>query len=622
MVFDAIREELRQDALGDVDFFSLQTYYFELIIPSEKSLSGQTNFLFPLVINPQRIVLEEPFSMTETPTLGGGLYVEENGIVRRNLTIKGNTGFKPKPYKADDWNGISAPDQGRSYSEERPTAPPFVPDGLKQFSGQRHFQFLQDNVFRTYADFKRDPSTSLGTVLNFHNPKDSEHWRVHPRMFTGTREIPRKTIYDYDIKLLVSGPATDPGANFSEDKGLIDTIKDAFRMIQSAVKLVQSAIRDITNLVSEIESIVSGFGNLISSITGIIDAAADFIDGAASLIASPFETVANVSDSLTNSLVGIVNSARAVPDTVINSIRRMEQGIDRLASFPELFQTDTQRSLESARRNEELSTSNSRATLEAAAAQEPPGSFQAALALGTANSPGDLLKAESELGVGRGLNQFQSAFEHVIASPETLQSLAAKFLGDARQWRAIAVLNNLTEPYISRDGFPGTKKVGDRILIPSFEAPPQNRTITPVLGVAPNVDAEDRLLGTDFQLVRLTDRPGDFFDYAIDVEGGSNDIKVVRGRENLKQALLVRLRTERGTNQLYRNVGVDRVIATAVPGVDRSQILFRIGQAVRADPRIVDISQVKGQVDLDTVTIDMNAQVIGASGRQAINLQF
>ena len=191
-------------------------------------------------------------------------------------------------------------------------------------------------------------------------------------------------------------------------------------------------------------------------------------------------------------------------------------------------------------------------------------------------------------------------------SGDTLQSLAAKRLGDARKWRAIAVLNNLTEPYISKDGFPGTKKIGDRILIPSFDPPPQNRAITPVIGVAPNVPAEKRLLGTDLKLKRLTDRPGDFYDFEIDVEAGSDDIKTTEGIDNLKQALLVRLRTERGTNQLYRQVGHERVIAVSEPGIDRDQVIFRIGQAVRADPRVTDLRRINGQVVVDRVDIEMD----------------
>jgi hypothetical protein len=624
MVFEAIREVLRQDTLQDADFFALKTYYFELVIPSSKSLSGNTSFLFPLVINPEQISLEEPFALEETPTLGGGLYVEENGIVRRSLRIKGNFGFKPKPYKASSWNHIAAPDQGRSFSESRPRVPPFAV-GTLEFSGQRHFQFLQDNVFRTYADFKRDPATSLETKLYFHNPRDGEHWRVHPRKFMGDRSVPRKTLYPYDLELLVSGPAEDPGADFSEDKNLIDTIKNVFTMIQSGIKLVRGAIRDITNFVAELESIVSGIGNTLDGVIGIIDDASAFVNGVTSFIEVPFEVAAQLSNSLATSLEGFgnaINNGRQIPDTVMNSLRKAEAGLDRINSFPEMFQTPSQRALQAARRSEELSTSNTRAALEAAAAETPPGSFQAFLALGTKNLPGDLDKADAELGIGRGLDQYKSAVEFVVGDGDTLQSLAAKRMGDARKWRAIAVLNGLTEPYISKDGFPGTKKVGDRILIPSLDPPPENRTITPVLGVSPEETAEVRLLGTDFKLKRLTDRPGDFFDFEIDVEAGSNDIKSVSGVENLKQALLVRLRTERGTVQLYKNVGHDRVIATAVPGIDRDQVIFRIGQAVRADPRVVDLSRIDGRVIVDRVEIDMDVQVVGSNGAQTINLNF
>ncbi len=632
MPLDGFNEILRQETLGDVDFYSLQTYYFELTVPSTQVLTKKRNFLFPLVINPQRIVLDEPFAIEKTPTLEGGLWLEENGIVSRTLKIKGTTGFLPKPYKADNFSAIYPPDSGWGHAVQRPLPPIIVPDGLRALSGQRHFQFLQDKVFRVYGAFKKDPSTAKDTILNFHNPKDDEHWRVHPTRFTMTREIPRKTLYDYDIDMIISGPAEDPNAIFSEDQSWIDVIKDGIRTAQSAVKLVQGAIQDIVNLVREIESVVRGFGTLINDVVNTIGAVSDFINGVTSAIRTPFEVVAGISNNiavtlntLTDSILQIPGAAktfRDIPDTVQNSLRQIERGFDRLKLFPELFQTSTQRRLRQIRRGEQISTSATNAALEEAAAEAPPGSFQAIIALGSKNLPGDLLKSQSEQDLGVDITSYRSAREHTVSAGESVTSLAARFLGDARQWKAIAVLNNLEAPYITSNGYPGTKKIGDRILIPSTDPPQQVQRITPVLGVSTESSSPERILGTDIKLTRLTDRPGDYYDYEIDVEGGSVDLKKVSGVDNLKQALLTRLRTERGTNQLYATLGVDGILGTNVPSVDRDQILFRIGQAISADPRVVDITRLNSTVVADSITIDMDVQIIGLKDTQTISLEI
>lgn len=617
VVFDAIREELRREAAADEDFLRAPVYYFELRVPPESNTLGSASFLFPLVLAPQQISIEEPFTLAETETQDGGLYVERNGILRRTIKLRGTPGFKPRRYLGDAFQAIRGAEIQKGFNRDVLSKSLDNGAGLLQFSGQRHFQFLQDAVFRTYSDLLQSPAFASATSLIFHNPKDDEHWFVEPRRFSSDRDQSTSRVtYPWDIELLAYAPADDTALTFSEDKGVIDAIKDGLRMANSAVNTVRGAIQDITALVQDLENIVSGFATVVNNVTSVVDDVADFTNGVSSFVASPFEAVANITSSLATSLERFGTATVTVPESVIQSIRKVEDSFDQLGQFPQFFQTDTQRSLSRAKRNSELSTSNSRSELQAAADRAPPNSFGQVLALGTGNLPGDLLKADGELGVGRSLVQYQSATEYVVSAGDTMQNLASRFLGDAREWRAIAALNGLEAPYVSNTGLPDTVGVGDRILIPSIQPPPVQRSLTPVLGVDPMASGAERLLGTDLKLLRTGD-VNNTVDLEVDVESGSTDFKLVSGVENLSQALLTRVETEKGTNQMYRYVGVDRIVATAAAALNRDVTIFRIAQAVRADPRVVAISNLRtgpGSSLPDAILIDLDVQPINFSG--------
>lgn len=617
MVFDAAQELVRQGALSDDKFYTSPLYYFELVVPPVAIVNSSltTTYIFPLALNPNAITMTEPFTVSESQTQGGGLYVEENGIVSRTLKIKGTTGFEPKPYRGTDFSQIKPPDYGPSYGRKIADKM-LVTDGVLKFSGQRHFQFLQDVVFRKYADLVQDPTTAEGTKLVFHNPKDDEHWVVIPKLFTSTKKA---TYYEYDIELLVVAPGADLNKNFSESKGLIDQMKDTLRMVQSGVNLARAGIRDVTNLINEVEGVVRGFGATINTVIGILDDAAAFIDGTASFIASPFELVGNTLNTLATSLDTLSQSVLSIPDPLFNAIRQIETGLHRMSLSPEIYKSDSQNSLESASRNSELSLSRNRADLTAAANEDPPRSFDALSKTGTGLLPGDALRADSELGLGRGLNRYQSSQEYVVKGGDSLQNIASRLLGDARLWRHIAILNNLNHPYISMSGIPGTVRIGDRIQVPSFAPPPKQQVLTPVIGVDPTASGADRLLGTDIKMSRSNDGLN-LFDIDIDKEGGSIDVKIASGVPNLTQGLLFRLSTEKGSDQMFRNVGVDRIVGVNDPTVDRDILGFRVVKAVTQDPRIVSARNVRIQSELDKLTVELDGEVV--SFNDAISLSF
>jgi phage baseplate assembly protein W len=618
-----VLERLRQSAAQDSNYFRKMTYFFELRVPAEVAIAGiVSQFLFPLIIPPESYSMEEPFTLEATPTQGGGLYVEENGIVQRMIKLEGTTGFRPRFFPTGfTASGLISPEK-QSYSRVLSN---FVSVNI---SGQKHFQYLQDSVFRTYADLKRDPATSEGTYLFFHNQKDDEHWLVAPQKFGLTRAGDKSTLYRYSIELLVVDKAEAVDADFSEEQGLLDSIKGAINMVKSGLDLIAGAINDLTALANELTTLVKDFGKIIDTATTIVDAAGNFANGITALIEAPYtilESCNGLVDAAGEALEqfeAIGADVKKVPDTVKQKLRQISDGVDRIGTHPEAFETSSQRRLREIRDSQELSTSVSKETLDAAEASDPPSTLSEVESLGTAITPGDARSAKAELGIGRSVIQYTSAREVDVNQGDTLVNLSARFLGDARLWQQIAIVNGLQPPFINdlastpldtdEPVFSGTLGRGSKILIPSFAKPPEKQALIPVLGVRLEEPAEVHLLGQDVALEVVAGREGaPLYDMVIDTERGSVDAKTVKGLANISQSITIRLSTEKGSDILYKRLGLARVIALNVTPLDLETVRFRIREALGQDPRISAVRNLAFEADDENIITD--ALVVDAS---------
>jgi hypothetical protein len=620
---DLARERTRQEIAQDSDFFKKFIYFFELRVPDYLALDVAGQFLFPLALNPEDYEMQEPFTLEATPTQGGGLYVEENGIVQRMIHLSGTTGFKPRPLLNTSVTALSAlKSEKRSFSRSLPEIV------LANISGQRHFQYLQDAVFRTYADLKRDPATAEDTSLIFHNPRDQEHWLVAPESFNLDRSKTQPTLYRYDIKLLVIDKAEEVDADFSEDKPLMDKIKDKLRMVKSGLDLAAGALNDITAIASEIEGLVKNLSTIIDGVGTVIDAASNFVDGAVSLIESPY--------ALLESTNGVIESAgrawetleqakediQNLPDNIKQKFKQMEDGLDRIGTHPSAFEKPTERKLRENKQRQELRLATSSAALSIAEATPPPTTLSANAKLGTGITQGDALSAESELGAGRDLFNFTGARAVSLGQGDTLVNLSARYLGDARLWQHIATLNGLKPPFLTEiasadltaDESPlvGAIGVGDTILIPTFAKAPADLPVLPVLGVQFEEPVEHHLLGTDLALEMVSGREGaPLYDIPIDFEAGATDAKTVSGIDNIKQAIILRLRTEKGSDTLYKRVGLGRIIGFNIVPVDLEQARFRFIEALTQDSRVAAVRRIEFGNEDDALIVDVDVELRG-----------
>lgn len=604
-------ESSRQTAAKDAKFFKTLLYYFELRVPT--SLSTPSSYLYPLVLPPESYRLSEPFQVNRSYTNGGGLFVEEQGIVGRELTLSGTTGWAPRKGQrpTSDFSAIPTPKQ-RTWKRDTTK----VTKALTALSGQRHFQFLQDTVFRTYADLKQDPATSEGTELFFHNVRDDEHWRIIPLSFDVERSAGSPLLYNYSIQMLAVEAVNPTEIKASEDRPVLEALKDKFRTLRYAVDLIRASVSDLSAVTGELRLIHGGFVSLLDGAVGIADATASFLEGTATLIAMPFNDVLNVikagNDALLEWNTGReTNSAVGAPANLLNSIRRVIDAVSMIASYPEQFRNSVQAEVEKFQRQMNLATSRNASTLRSAQSRVllSISDFESS-ALGTGSLPGDYARSQTTLGLGTATPKYQSAVEYILAQGDTLPNLAARFLNDARNWKYIALFNGLRPPFLSDNRIPGTLGVGDRILIPSFAAPPSVQTNTATFGVRPGESGEVHTLGRDLLLADSGSR--DQYDLVVDTTNGSTDIKTVSGIPNLSQAMQVRVRTEQGTDILYRNLGCARVVGLGVTEVDLETAKIRLSDAIAADPRIAAVTGIEFTLDQpDSVVADVTAEVRG-----------
>jgi len=636
------KELIRQEQNKDDFFFKKLLYYFELKIPAKVAASmniGDGTFIFPLVIPPQNYTMEEPFTVEITPTQGGGLYVEENGIVQRTIRISGHTGWKPRTLPLKKTVAPIMETADRSYSRSLKNT------WIGALSGQRHFQYLQDSVFRTYGDLKKNPETSDGTRLFFHNPRDQEDWEVVPQRFTLTRSSGQPLLYNYDIELLAVGPAENAKADFSEDQSLYDKLKDGMAWIKSGLDWVQGAVNDLTAMINEVRLFIADINTILDSVNTIMEAVRDFLDGTTALIQAPYAFLETTIEMLENALAieGAAQDLRDAtkatldfPEIARQKVRQVQDGLERLGTAPSRWERGHDTVMADIRNYQEVRRRVSADRRTEARNSTAPSTFTDLRNWGSKLTPGEEIAINGEIVLSGQVFKFRSAKQAIVSQGDTLMSLAAQYLGDARLWQHIAALNGLKPPFINDQAsaplvgsrlsgtssgadsgpFPQSLGIGSKILIPSNQLSTLDLPVLPIAGVKLDEPADNQLLGVDLALEVVTGYTGERgarYDIPVDTDMGSVDAKIVEGKANIVQAVFQRLVTDRGTDTLYKNVGIQRVVGLGFTTVDIEMARFRITEAVRADPRISAVQDAQFEQNEDAFSADITVSVRGSA---------
>lgn len=162
-----------------------------------RSAKGDKEFVFP--INPKSIEQDEEGAVNITPTQGGGKYIENQGNIFKDISISGTTGFLPvKNFR----NLASAVTQAQAVSNLTGGAANIVESAYARVSGYNAFLELR-SLFREYWQIHRLGSENDRERTTFYwvNMKDNEVWLVEPLVFRMSRASNSPMTYNYTIRL-------------------------------------------------------------------------------------------------------------------------------------------------------------------------------------------------------------------------------------------------------------------------------------------------------------------------------------------------------------------------------------------------------------------------------------
>lgn len=611
------RETLRQRATGDSDYAEPLTLIFELRLPSGSdpgSAAGYT-FLFPLQLAPQGMGISEPFAVDVTPTQHGGLFVEEGGIVQRRLRLRGTTGFWPAPLDIQA-PPAGKPSAGASFSRQ---LPPLRDTNV--LSGQRHFQWLQDAVFRRYGDYKRDPSTAAATQLILHDVQNDEHWLVAPMSFSSERSSSSPLEHPYDIDLLILDKADPlPPSRKTSERSLLQAMGDTLRATQDFLRRANAAVNDLTAVQQELSLAVHNVGATVGLASSLVGSVANFVAGTVELVQSPYQAIFAVAQACEN-VLRIAANARALGLTVANWPRPIEQrfwalttAAEQLGLAPQAFVPPA----DSLRAQQAVTAAPNEAPA-------PLRSLAAIDAQGSSGMPSEPSLRAARTQMGLGLRDYPYTERYLVAAGDSLTSLAVRFLGDPRAWSVIAAANDMLPPFVPTAAagalpraFQGSAlQVGQLLRIPSATPPAGVAQNDAVLGARPEQTPEEQTLGVD--LLCVLDARGQR-DLALGTTDGMPDLAVVAGEANFEQALRTRLSVERGTALLYPDLGLPRLVGTGQVSADWQQLRLRVQQVLEADPRAARVEHVEMSIQGDSATLQATVTRADAAGATQLSL--
>lgn len=189
---------------------------------------------------------------------------------------------------------------------------------------------------------------------------------------------------------------------------------------------------------------------------------------------------------------------------------------------------------------------------------------------------------------------------YVVKQGDTLQLIAQNHMNDMSQWTELAKYNNLKHPYLTEDPMdkldnPHIAVVGDKIVIPV------EVTLSALASAPLTFDSkkiiEEIALGRDFCLTRDLTYASNHgtHDEILELTTAPNgSVGYVKGVENLRQALLQRLWTKKGTLPLHPQYGsnLHEFIGKKLTAELIVQIELEMEVTCRIDPRVEDIQRV------------------------------
>lgn len=208
-----------------------------------------------------------------------------------------------------------------------------------------------------------------------------------------------------------------------------------------------------------------------------------------------------------------------------------------------------------------------------------------------------------------------------------MQSIAQKLYGDMSKWRMLVNLNHLEYPYLVEA--PEQKlnnpehllTWGDELLLPNNENDLQRASENKIIeSDTPHYQPSyyDNILGMDLYLDISTDVP--LSEQLGVLEADGHTFKRVTGVENLKQSLILRILTRRGTLLLHPNYGsqLPKMLGKPMNAARLADAANELERVITTDTRVDQVKVTKTLLTYDQIFLDALVAPIG--GERAFDI--
>ncbi len=587
------------------------------IDPSGLNQTAEYYFSVP----PQIHEVESPFAVSVVPTQSASKWTEGFGILSKSFRISGTTGLRPNKvsqafglttttFKSADTDlatGLSTGATTNPNFQGVVNTPTYQSPGVNSLEFTGHDSIIMlNNMFNLYSDLMREGNTNI--VMVWRNVKDDDFWIVEPLNFKISQTSKSPFLYSYNIVLKSL-------ARFDRSLAAISTA-DAQGPIRGdsgfSARMQQNAQVMATTYYSTLASgdLLQGITN-VSTITGPIQTLMNLVTHATTGNLVPAERIIGqafiLKQTLTTNLSKLIN----LPNAVGKRFRRLERDWRRLRLTCDSILTEKRY------QNSVKSYTNRRDRI--VRAHTSPSMFVPGSTTlpNTGGSPSFIGNTPPVSSVDQG----------VVQANDDIRLIAQRYLGDARRWQELVILNELKPPYVSATGEGNTLKPGDAILFPGTK-PQVSSTLIGVKNENnqeyddDNVRASTLLLdqtyGRDLLLSSNESAGGiELTDLVVNQRG---DLATVSGIDNVKQAIGIKFATEQGELKCHPYFGARYAIGRKATTSSFNQFRGNTLATFLSDGRIREVSNLVITSVEDTLLVSATAQLV--NGNDYINTSF
>jgi len=625
MAHDSITSLAEIRKLATYQAWSNAKPLYAIIVIGEKlrsDLDGSelSTLIYPFLVPPSTIDLGEPSASEVVPTQDGGIYVESQGQLLKDLTVEGTTGFRPLDSgHFQGRSGFTGNIQASAKGFGNALADAFnrtavtrghLPENARMTGAELHVKLR--NVFRSYWEAKADSSRASKTLMLWGNLREQEVYVIEPTRFRTRRDSSNPFTYRYEIEARTLMPI------FKAAQGSADFLQAYFPAVNDPHGFghFSAFINHANNIARQGSALVAAAEDTLTRFPKLIEESARSVLRLVSVFTEAANAVARGATRRALMPVNILGAIRetglrllAVEESFEAAGVQIEMGWERedWNVWKKLLIWGARASV-LARSGEFRAGSSRHGSTDAKAkemAKPYKGTFQIGDASETTNyqRPSDVsptsapspfegaFDAGSKMTLGA-VNPGLATEQTRVSDYETLADIAMRTMGSRAHAKLLAIHNNLRPPYISRDGDgESVLRPGDVIRYPRRISPNRGRRNMTISTLR---EINDRM-GVDIAIGENLN------DIEVDARG---DLARVSGFNNLRQAVRIKFFTEQGELPLYPWFGIRLPIGERMLGPEfLSLFVFNARMTLVSDPRIDSTSGVDVAVEGDTARV-------------------